>query len=69
MFRTRTRAEARSTPADSAPDVYPAEAVEKELADHGLHIESQTCARCGREITPNQDARRTAKGECVHLNC
>ena len=53
----------------TAPEVYPTEGATEELNDHGLHVDDQTCARCGREIKPTDDARRTAKGDCVHLSC
>ena len=69
MFRTRTRAETAADKNAVAPDVYPTEPGEEELADHGLHVNNETCARCGRDITPMQDARRTAKGDHVHMSC
>lgn len=69
MFRSGTRAETKATQPATAPEVYPTEPGEEELADHGLHVENETCARCGREIRPTQEARRTAKGACVHLSC
>jgi ribosomal protein S27AE len=55
------------TPADTvAPDVYPAE---PQVDDHALHFSDQTCARCGNAFAPHDEARRTAKGECVHTVC
>jgi hypothetical protein len=69
MFRTRSRAEANAADSDAAPEVYPTEPGEEQLADHGLHVDGETCARCGREIRPTQEARRTAKGQCVHMSC
>jgi hypothetical protein len=32
-------------------------------------VENQTCARCGRTIKPTDEARKTAKGDCVHMSC
>ena len=69
MFRSGTRAETKAKADAVAPDVYPTEPGTEELADHGLHVEDQTCARCGREIRPTDEARRTAKGDCVHMSC
>jgi hypothetical protein len=69
MFRSATRAERKARADTIAPEVYPTEPGQEELADHGLHVEDQTCARCGREIQPKEEARRTAKGDCVHLAC
>jgi len=67
MVRLRSHKEA---PAETtAPDVYPTEGASAELHDHGLHVDDQACARCGREIKPTDEARRTAKGDCVHLSC
>lgn len=68
MLRT-SRAERKAKAGPTAPDVYPSEPSTEELEDHGLHVENQTCARCGREIRPTQEARRTAKGDCVHMSC
>lgn len=31
--------------------------------------EPKTCDRCGRSITPREEARRTAQGPWVHLAC
>ena len=69
MFRSGTRAETKAKAGATARDVYPTEVSTEELADHGLHVEDQTCTRCGREIRPTDEARRTAKGDCVHMNC
>jgi hypothetical protein len=73
MVRTRsTHAEAEATTtAPEAPDVYPTEpeALGDLPDDHGLHVVNQTCARCGRNIKPTDEARKTAKGDCVHLSC
>ena len=69
MFRTRTRAQAPADKDAIAPDVYPTEHDDEALADHGLHVDNETCARCGRDITPMQEARRTAKGDHVHMSC
>ena len=69
MFRSATRAEAKANAGAEAPEVYPTEPGTEELSDHGLHVEDQTCARCGQEIRPTQEARKTAKGDCVHLSC
>jgi hypothetical protein len=69
MFRSGTRAEAKAKQGAVAPEVYPNEPGEESLGDHGLHVEDQTCARCGREIRPTDEARRTAKGDCVHMSC
>jgi hypothetical protein len=68
MWRSGTRAETKATHADTDPEVYPTES-EGMLADHGLHVDNEPCARCGRDIKPTQDARRTAKGDLVHLTC
>jgi hypothetical protein len=66
MMRTRAEKKARET---TAPEVYPTEPGPEELGDHGLHVSDETCARCGREIRPTDEARRTAKGDCVHMTC
>lgn len=66
MIRTR----ARKAHGDAvAPDVYPAEAVPEQDADHGLHVTDATCIRCNGQIRPNDEVRKTLKGECVHLSC
>lgn len=55
------------SPADTvAPEVYPTDPT---ADDHALHLAGQTCARCGGEIKPTDEARRTANGECVHCIC
>lgn len=65
MIRVRSRN--KQPVADTvAPDVYPT-AVGAD--DHGLHVADEDCARCGRAIGPTDEARRTAAGDCVHLNC
>jgi hypothetical protein len=69
MFRTGTRAETKAAEGAIAPEVYPTEPGLEELSDHGLHVQDQTCSRCGREIRPTEEARKTAKGDCVHLSC
>jgi hypothetical protein len=66
MIRTRAKKAQQET---TAPDVYPTEAVPEQTADHGLHVADATCIRCDREIRPNDEVRRTAKGDCVHLSC
>ena len=67
MISIRSKKRAAATAADDpAPEVYPGgEAVD----DHALHLDGQTCARCGRDIKPTDEARRTANGDCVHLAC
>ena len=65
MIRTRAKkAQAQET---TAPDVYPTESAENN--DHGLHVADQSCALCGREIKPSDEARKTLKGDCVHISC
>ena len=67
MIRTRSKkAQAQET---TAPDVYPTEAAAEEHSDHGLHVSDQACALCGRDIKPTDEARKTLKGECVHISC
>ena len=67
MIRLRTKREqAKAEPI--APEVYPTEPIAGP-DDHGLHVADQTCVRCGRPIGPTDEARRTAAGGCVHLNC
>jgi len=66
MLRTRAEKKAQE---QTAPEVYPTEPAEESLADHGLHVQDETCARCGREIRSTDEARRTAKGDCVHMSC
>lgn len=74
MIRARLQhneAEAATTAPEAettAPAAYPSEPA-ADLHDHGLHVDDQTCARCGRTIKPTDKARRTAKGDCVHLSC
>ena len=66
MMRLRHKdktAEAEAT----APEVYPAES--EAADDHSLHAEGETCARCGRAIGPDDECRRKANGDCVHLTC
>ena len=65
MIRTRSKKAQETT----APDVYPTEQAADAIDDHGLHVENESCARCGREIRPTDEARRTATGGCVHLSC
>ena len=67
MVRLRSRKEAAAE--TTAPDVYPTETPIEDSADHGLHVDNETCGRCGREIKATDEARRTAKGDCVHLSC
>src|SRR3954469_25662028 len=65
--RSLTMRIARRKPAETiAPEVYPTDAAPD---DHGLHVSDETCARCGRDIRPGDEARRTATGSCVHLSC
>jgi hypothetical protein len=61
MFRLGTRKQEPVTDT-VAPEVYPAD-------DHALHLADEACARCGRPIKPNEEARRRASGDCVHLSC
>jgi hypothetical protein len=37
--------------------------------DNEAHASGQTCARCGNEIQPGDDARRRADGTWVHEVC
>ena len=67
MIRVRSRRQ--TTAADPAPDVYPTDDAELAAGDHGLHVTNETCARCHRPIGADDEARRTATGECVHLCC
>ena len=69
MIRSGTRAESKAAQDTTAPEVYPTEPGEEQLADHGMHVQGETCARCGREMRPTDDARRTAKGDIVHMSC
>ncbi len=62
-IRSKKPAAAASTP---APEVYPGNEAGD---DHALHLDGETCARCGREIKPTDEARRTAAGDCVHIAC
>jgi hypothetical protein len=64
MVRLRRRQQEPIADA-TAPGVYPVDAA----GDHGLHLSDETCARCGEAILPTDEARRTATGGCVHLNC
>ena len=57
MIRLRTKREQAKAEPIAGPD------------DHGLHVADQACVRCGRHIAPTDEARRTAAGGCVHLNC
>jgi hypothetical protein len=65
MFRNRTK----ETPAveDAAADVYPTE--DSGFGSHALHHADATCARCNRPLTENDEARRKANGDYVHLCC
>jgi len=65
MFRTRTKN--APTVEDAAPDVYPSE--ETGYGSHAMHVADKTCARCNRAITENDEARRKADGNYVHLCC
>ena len=38
-------------------------------AQDALHFSDESCVRCGNPILPSDEARRTAKGECVHTVC
>ena len=66
MIRTRAKKAQQDT---IAPDVYPTEADPEEAADHGLHVTDATCIRCNGQIRPNDEVRKTLKGDCVHLSC
>ena len=67
MVRLRNRQKSSAPIGETtAPDVYPTDATP---GDHGLHVSDETCARCGRQILPSDEARRTATGGCVHLSC
>ena len=37
--------------------------------DNEAHAPGQVCARCGRVITANQDARRRPDGQWIHEVC
>jgi hypothetical protein len=65
------RLRSRRSEADTvAPEVYPIETEDVgQMPDHALHLDNEMCARCARPITPHDEARRTAKGEFVHLSC
>lgn len=64
MIRTRAKKVQQDT---VAPDVYPTEADPE--SDHGLHVADATCIRCDGPIRPNDEVRKTLKGECVHISC
>ena len=64
MIRTRAKKVQQDT---IAPDVYPTESEPE--ADHGLHVTDATCIRCNGAIRPNDEVRKTLKGDCVHLSC
>ena len=64
MIRTRAKKAQQDT---IAPDVYPTEADAE--GDHGLHVTDATCIRCNGQIRPNDEVRKTLKGECVHISC
>jgi hypothetical protein len=66
MVRLRSRRQQQADADTIAPDVYPAA---PRPDDHGLHLSDEVCARCHRPISPDDEARRTATGGCVHLNC
>lgn len=61
-LRSKKPETAPTATADPAPGVYP-------LDDAMLHITNEVCGRCGNEIRPQDEARRTASGDCVHLSC
>jgi hypothetical protein len=65
MFRTRAKAAAAVE--DAAPDVYPTE--DAGFGSHALHQADTTCARCNRPLKENDEARRRAGGDYVHLCC
>ena len=64
-IRSKQHDPATETATDTAPDVYPDEAGN----DHALHVDGETCARCGESIAAGDECRRTASGGCVHLTC
>ena len=37
--------------------------------DHEAHAAGQTCAHCDRELTADDQVRKTANGEWVHEDC
>ncbi len=39
------------------------------LESNELHAGGKTCARCGREIQPGEDVRRTLSGAYQHDFC
>jgi hypothetical protein len=54
----------------TAPEAYPADPdLATQIDDHLLHVENETCARCGREIKATDEVRKTVKGDCVHMSC
>jgi hypothetical protein len=66
MFGIRSHKRPTTDSAAAAPEVYPAS---EGADDRALHLDGETCARCGRTFRPTDEARRTAKGDCVHLAC
>lgn len=66
MIRVRSRQKQAAVPDTQSPEVYP---VEEPGPDHGLRLEGETCARCGRDIRAGEECRRTLQGDCVHLDC
>jgi hypothetical protein len=66
MLRHRTK---NSAPVDdSAPDVYPVDG-DNGVDAHSLHVTDATCVRCNRAIGENDETRRKADGNYVHLCC
>jgi hypothetical protein len=45
------------------------DSADPELAGHEAQAAGHQCARCGREISPGQPARRRADQDWVHGDC
>jgi hypothetical protein len=42
---------------------------EADIEGNELHASGRVCARCGKEIRPGEDVRRTASGSFQHELC
>ena len=74
--RTDRPAEGVDLPLPGIKTAYEMENAEERLVDpdavlesNELHAGGRTCARCGREIQPGEDVRRTLSGAYQHDFC
>jgi hypothetical protein len=63
------RAEEFGIPPETKPRSELADLVAEPFDDNEAHAPGEECARCGKVIQPDDDARRRADGRWVHETC